>query len=249
MSVLAAHEPLSVRPEGATTGVLLVHGFTGGPASLIPLAHRFAEAGHAVEVPLLPGHGTRWQDLARTGYADWRATALAAYDELASRCDRVFVLGLSAGGALSLEIAAARDDVAGLILINPAVHFPAVRRMAARLLRRVIRTRPAIADDIAKAGVTEHAYPRTPVGAAHTLMQGATTLRSGLWRVTAPLLLMTSARDAVVPEISSTVVWDEVRSTERRRIILRRSHHVATLDHDADLIAEASLGFLTSGHP
>ena len=43
-------------------GVLLLHGFTGSPASLRPWANHLAGHGYAVEVPLLPGHGTRWQD-------------------------------------------------------------------------------------------------------------------------------------------------------------------------------------------
>ncbi len=59
---------LPAQPEktgGRAIGVLLVHGFTGSPASMKPWAQALADQGYAVEVPLLPGHGTRWQDLNR----------------------------------------------------------------------------------------------------------------------------------------------------------------------------------------
>ncbi|HEY9565305.1 MAG TPA: esterase, partial [Nocardioides sp.] len=70
--------PLSVpaRPELTNTpsqrvGVLLSHGFTGSPASMKPWGRFLAERGYAVEVPLLPGHGTTWQDMNTTNWDDW----------------------------------------------------------------------------------------------------------------------------------------------------------------------------------
>ncbi|WP_246354762.1 alpha/beta hydrolase [Nocardioides ungokensis] len=63
MTVNPLATPLSLpaRPEltgGRPLGVLLLHGFSGSPASMKPWAHALAERGYAVEVPLLPGHGT-----------------------------------------------------------------------------------------------------------------------------------------------------------------------------------------------
>src|SRR5580704_15003176 len=43
---------------GGPDGVLVLHGFTGSPFSMRPLADKLAEAGYAVELPRLPGHGT-----------------------------------------------------------------------------------------------------------------------------------------------------------------------------------------------
>ncbi|NDF43604.1 MAG: hypothetical protein EB137_03350, partial [Actinobacteria bacterium] len=44
-------------------GVILVHGFTGSPASMRPFANFLNKKGYRVTVPLIPGHGSRWQDL------------------------------------------------------------------------------------------------------------------------------------------------------------------------------------------
>ena len=55
----------------ARTGVAICHGFTGSPHSVLPWAQHLAAQGFAVSVPLLPGHGTHWRDLARQGWQDW----------------------------------------------------------------------------------------------------------------------------------------------------------------------------------
>ena len=43
--------------------MLVLHGFTGSPVSMRPLAEVFADAGFAVELPRLPGHGTAVEDM------------------------------------------------------------------------------------------------------------------------------------------------------------------------------------------
>ena len=52
---------------GGPTGVLLCHGFTGSPQTLRPWADYLAGEGLSVSLPRLPGHGTTWQEMARTG--------------------------------------------------------------------------------------------------------------------------------------------------------------------------------------
>ena len=71
MPVLPGAEPF--RHEGGEVGVLLCHGFTGSPQSLRPWAEYLAERGLTVALPLLPGHGTRWEDMQLTGWQDWYA--------------------------------------------------------------------------------------------------------------------------------------------------------------------------------
>src|SRR6185503_16150603 len=57
-------------PDGRT-GVLLVHGFTGTPMSMRPWGEHLAAEGFAVRCPLLPGHGTRWQDCNQVDEDAW----------------------------------------------------------------------------------------------------------------------------------------------------------------------------------
>ncbi|MEM1333580.1 MAG: alpha/beta fold hydrolase, partial [Actinomycetota bacterium] len=106
-----------------STGVLVVHGFTGNPSSMRLQAEAAAAAGHHVEQPRLPGHGTTLEEMLTTSWDDWSAEAAAAYDRLAGRADRIVVAGLSMGGTLTLWTGLERRDDArlrGLVCINPA---------------------------------------------------------------------------------------------------------------------------------
>src|SRR5687767_14302407 len=67
--IIPGAEPWSA--VGGPNGVLVVHGFTGNPQSMRPLAEAFAAAGFTVELPLLPGHGTVIEDMIPTRWADW----------------------------------------------------------------------------------------------------------------------------------------------------------------------------------
>ena len=78
MAILPGAEPFSA--DGGPVGIVLSHGFTGTPQSLRPWAEHLAAAGLTVRLPLLPGHGTRWQDANSTGWQDWYAAVERAYD-------------------------------------------------------------------------------------------------------------------------------------------------------------------------
>jgi carboxylesterase len=230
---------------GADVGVLVCHGFTGSPHSVRPWAEHLAQHGWSVSLPLLPGHGTDWRDCNRTTWQDWYAAAEAAFQRLRERTERVFVCGLSMGGTLALRLAEVHGaDVAGIVLVNPAV---AMLRWDTRLLpvlAHVVPSVAAIGNDIAKPGILEGAYERTPVKAAASLRRFQSVVRGELGKVTQPLLLLHSAQDHVVEPVNSAMVLEGVASRDKREIVLTESYHVATLDHDAPRIFEETAEFI-----
>jgi esterase/lipase len=236
-------------PEGRT-GVLLVHGFTGTPMSMRPWGEHLAAAGFAVRCPLLPGHGTRWQDCNASTHAQWTTTVGNAFDELAAVCDRVFVAGLSMGGTLATRLAEVRaDDVAGLLLVNPAL---LTQRLDARLLPVLARVTPSwapIASDIKKPGVTELAYPRLPTRAMMQLRGLWAATRADLGKVTAPVLVFTSVEDHVVEPVNSAILLAGIGSPDTTQVRLENSYHVATLDNDAPTIFERSVEWIRAHVP
>ncbi len=223
-------------PDGRT-GVLLVHGFTGTPMSMRPWGEHLAEAGFAVRCPLLPGHGTRWQDCNLSTHDQWTTAVGQEFDALAADCDRVFVAGLSMGGALATRFAEERpDDLAGLLLVNPSLF---TERLDAKLLPMISRLTGSwapIASDIKKPGVTELAYPKLPTRAMMQLRQLWAATRADLARVTAPVIVFHSRVDHVVEPANSTVLLAGVSSTDTTEVVLENSYHVATLDNDAPRI-------------
>lgn len=230
--------------DGSRVGVLFCHGFTGTPASLRGWAEQTAEAGHTVALPRLPGHGTVWQELALTSWHDWYDCVDAEYRALRERCDHVFVAGLSMGGSLALRLAEQHTDVAGLMLVNPALGAVDPTARLAGALKHVVPAVRSIGNDIALEGVDEAAYSMTPVAGVHQLFKLWAEVRSTLDLVTCPLILFRSDVDHVVPASSTEVIKRLVSSAEITEVSLPNSYHVATLDHDANTIVELSLDFV-----
>ncbi|MFC5724601.1 alpha/beta hydrolase [Streptomyces gamaensis] len=244
MPLLPGAEPF--RHDGGEVGALVCHGFTGSPQSVRPWAEHLAERGLSVSLPLLPGHGTRWQDMQVTTWQDWYAEVDRALRELRERCSRVFVCGLSMGGALALRLAAKHGDaISGVAVVNPAnkVHGQATKALP--VLRHLVRSTQGIASDIAKEGAEEVGYDRVPLHAAHSFRRFLRLLDGELPQVTQPLLLLHSPQDHVVPPADSERILSRVSSRDVTERLLDRSYHVATLDHDAELVFEETYAFIT----
>jgi len=239
--ILPGAEPQSW--AGGPSGALVIHGFTGSPQSMRPLAEAFAAAGFTTELPLLPGHGTSVADMLETSWDDWSVAAEAAYQDLAGRCEHVVVAGLSMGGTLTLWLAARHPEIAGIVCINAAaMDQPEMAELLGPLVEAGETTFDAIGNDIAKKGVTELAYDRTPLLPLMSLAAAIVALQTDLPAIACPVLVLNSPQDHVVPPASS----DHIASTVGgpvERVTLQRSYHVATLDHDAEVIAESSIAF------
>ncbi len=146
-----------------------MHGFTSTPQSMRPWARHLEAAGFHVVVPRLPGHGTRWEELNETAWTDWYDAVDRAFVTLASQSERVFLAGLSMGGALCLRLAQQHGSaVAGLTVVNPVVRHSDPRFKILFLLKYAMPSVDAIANDVAQPGQTEVAYPRTPLRALHS---------------------------------------------------------------------------------
>jgi carboxylesterase len=223
----------------------VLHGLTATPQSVQGLADAFAAGGFAVRAPLLAGHGTAVQDLEGTGWADWVATAEAAFEELAGSCDAVVVSGLSMGGSVACRLVADHPaQVAGLVLVNPFIDPPAesFRDALRSMLASGITRAPGIGGDVADPSARETGYDELPIAPMLSLCEGLDDLLCRLPRIACPVLLMTSRTDHVVPTVSSDMLAERV-SGPVERVWLERSYHVATLDYDRTEIERRAVGF------
>lgn len=226
-------------------GALCLHGFTGTPHSVHGIAGALSNAGFTVVAPLLPGHGTTIEDMMETGWDDWLTAAGQAYAELAASVDRVVVAGLSMGGTLTVALAAAHPEIAGIVVVNPYVEPPApsFRELIQGVLDSGSTAAPAIGSDIADPGAQEvGSYDGTPLVPLLSLCEGLDELFPRLGDITSPLLLITSRHDHVVPTVSSDLLAETV-SGPVERIWLEKSFHVATLDYDRQEIEDRVVEF------
>jgi carboxylesterase len=58
------------------------------------------------------------------------------------------------------------------------------------------------------------------------------------------MLLFQSKVDHIVEASNAEWIWNNVSSTDKERVLLQNSFHVATLDHDAPLIEDMSIDFV-----
>ncbi|MCW2753273.1 MAG: esterase [Marmoricola sp.] len=249
MAIAPHAEPLHTEAtpgaDGRRIGVLLSHGFTGSPASMVPWGHYLADQGFAVSVPLLPGHGTTWQEMTSTRYDDYYAALGAEFDALRARTDVVVVAGLSMGGCLVLQLAERRAaDIAGVVLVNPAVASTNKQLLLLPVMKHLVKAFPAIGNDIKKPDVLEYAYPKTPLKPLASMLEAWKQVRADLPKVTAPVLLFRSADDHVVDPSSAKIILAGISSNDAVERVLHESFHVATLDNDAEEIFSGSAAFI-----
>ncbi|MEO9223546.1 MAG: alpha/beta fold hydrolase [Acidimicrobiales bacterium] len=241
--ILPGAEPWSA--DGGPHGALVLHGFTGTPHSMRGVAEALADAGFAVDLPLLPGHGTSVEDMVPTTWDDWSAAAESAYQALRSRCPdgKVVVSGLSMGGTLTLWLAEHHPEIAGVALINAAAQDqPAMREFAEALLASGDDTMDGIGSDIADPDAKELAYERTPLLPLKSLAEALPTVAGDLPKVTCPTLVLSSPQDHVVPPADSEAIVAGVGGPVEK-VTLERSYHVATLDYDKALVNESVVAF------
>lgn len=228
-------------------GVLLVHGFTGSPASMRPWAEYLNQRGYTVKVPLLPGHGTTPHDLNLVKWQEWPAKVEGDLQELVRTCRKVFICGLSMGGGTTLNIATRYPkDLAGIILVNPMIHVKFVPHQLAWAISRFQKMRKSVGDDIKRPGITEYGYDALPSVGVYQLLKMLHYTRKRLHDVTAPMLLFHSVDDHTLPVTNTEIVMKGVGSRQKQRIELVNSYHVATLDYDQEVIFENSRLFIES---
>jgi carboxylesterase len=239
-------EDFSATGTGTTKeiGILLIHGFTGSPSSMRPWAEFMHQQGYTVRVPRLPGHGTKPEDLNNVKWQEWPRKVESELRELQKSCSTIFVFGLSMGGGLTLYTTQNQEKIKGIVLVNPMIHIPRVTPTLAKFMSKIQKMRSAVGNDIKRKNVTEYAYDALPMIGIYELTMMLKTTRENLGKVTLPTLLFHSTEDHVLPVSNTEIILTGIRSKDKERVELTNSYHVATLDHDMEIIFEKSLTFV-----
>lgn len=130
------HRGLRIGKSDAPFTILWIHGYTGSPDAFAPSAERFAEAlGAHVMIPLLPGHGTREENLPAHSFDDFLDAAQHFHQEAHSRGKPLAIMGYSFGAYISLLLAAQKNPEAIVLALPPYdLRFPFFVPGFARLL-------------------------------------------------------------------------------------------------------------------
>lgn len=225
--------------EAGDTACLLVHGYTSTPCEMRGLAHYLAERGISVGAVLLEGHGTTPADLQGKTWRDWYDSVQRALDEMLARYCKVYLAGLSLGGALTLYTAAHRGrQLAGIVAMSAPIYMP---RPFSYVLRGMQGAMPFMGKpykDIEDPEAQLHhvSYDRSPVDATASLVDFLGHVRAALPQVKTPALIIYARHDHVVPGVSAHHIYSRLGSPDKQMLALHRGYHIVTVDTDRDRV-------------
>ncbi|OLN22956.1 lipase [Domibacillus antri] len=227
--------------EGNDIGIVLSHGFIGTPQSVRDVAEALHARGFSVIAPRLKGHGTHPEDMERCTHEDWYESYSRAYRFLKKRNKRIFLMGQSMGGTLTLKFAAEHPNIEGIITINAALTLQSLEYLQNDPAPRFIEEG---APDIKKEHVYEITYEKAPVQSIRELQKLMKQVPALLHRIHVPALCIKSAVDHVVPPENTSFIYQSISSRHKQMVTLPNSYHVATMDHDQHTIVSAAADFV-----
>jgi len=228
------------------TGCLLLHGFTAAPQEVLRLGAHLANHGYTALGVRLAGHGTSVSDLARTRWPDWLASAQDGHDVLRGMCNRIVLLGVSMGGLLSVLLAADQPP-AGLVLMStPITLLRSPLRRWLKPLSLIVPRIPKGPPDWhdASAGTERIAYTAYSTRAAAEVQDLITRARATLPQITVPTLVIHSLNDTFVVPANAETVLAELRSRDKRLLLVEGSNHLVTLDAARQIVFDAAHAFV-----
>ena len=226
-------------------GVLVLHGFLGNLKTIEYQVQFFRTQGFLVEAPSLRGHNTVYTDLEKVKFTDWIEDAESAYKNLSLKANKVFVFGLSMGGALALYLEAQHAEISGGILVNHALSlYPNWKLKFLPIIKYFVKYIYSPGSDIKDKTQKNLAYDYIPTGALLEFLRLISLVKKELPLVNQPQLIFKSIEDHVLPQDSVEITLKSISSKQKEVIFLKNSYHVATADFDKDIICEKSLEFI-----
>ena len=230
--------PLRPLPKREKIGVLLLHGFTSDLATVNGLCPYLERAGIPYEMPLLRGHGTRYQDLKGVTAREWYVDAEQALIQLWNWVDRIVVVGLSMGGLVGLELAMRHPDkIAGLVTVAACLKWADPLSVATPLIAKLVKywPSPESFNDPSRRPLCRN-YPRFATDAFASLFRYSRHIASRLPEVHVPIRILQSKKDQIVAPEAANIIYERVSSPHREIIWYQESGHEMMQDLEAERV-------------
>ena len=201
----------------------------------------------------LDGHATDPEDMRRSRWTDWTASVEDGYHLLCGSVDRVFLVGLSMGGALSLLMSTRLTQrIAGVVAMSTPYQLPHDYPLwALRLYSMLVRDNPKSKDTpgaswFDKAAYASHvSYPQNPMRSVVELKLLLNEMQAVLPEVRKPVLLIHSKDDPyVLPENMEKIYAGLTNTSDKTKLYVTGSGHVVTRDAARHQVFEAALEFI-----
>jgi len=271
LSIEEALGPTGYYEEHGEDAVLLIHGLTGTPAEMRPIAKRLAKQGFSIMCPALAGHCRDAGDLRKSKWQDWYNSMADAFDALKAKHRRVFVAGLSIGALLAIKIAAEKGEaVAGLGLMSSTFFYDGwnMPRLKRKFLLPVVlhsplryflhwnetppygikceRTRAmvhAVLENRDAQATEKVGIFRTSGVTIHESNRFIKVAKAALPHVKSPALIVHSTEDDTASLKNAHFVAKKLGTRQIETYFVDDTYHVVTLDKRRDDIAKRMAEF------
>ncbi|WP_248925560.1 alpha/beta hydrolase [Paenibacillus hamazuiensis] len=213
---------------------LLLHGFTGGPFEVEPMARYLESFGCACRTPTLPGHDPELKGLKDARWHEWIQAASGEAEYLERQYGTFDLVGFSMGGLIAAYLAN-RFAVRRLVLLNAAAIYVSPGRFVRELAER---TRTWKWSDWSKA-------KRTPLKATGQFLRLARELRPEFSLVTVPTLVVQGGLDPIVHPRSAQYIFNRLAG-EKKLVTFPESKHMICLEPEAERLFELVHQFFRS---
>lgn len=218
------------------TGVLCIHGFSGGPYEVEPFANFLKErTDWDIRIAKLSGHGSP-EELNMKGNRsyDWIRDAEIAYRSLAREVDKVNVVGFSMGGLLAIHLAN-KYPVSKLVLLSAALSYVSLKQLTEDIIDMI--------GDL-KAGTLKEneLYERymfklkhVPILSTVEFMKVCQLAKKEIESVKCPTYIVQGRRDGIVPVKTAQILFDKLQMTEKCMYISEKGKHFICYSDDCDI--------------
>jgi carboxylesterase len=249
--IIPTAEPFLLLGESSKPACLLIHGFTSTPKEMRGMGRFLNEHGYTCLGIRLTGHATDPQDMIRSNYTDWIASVEDGYNLLRCLSDRIILVGVSMGGALTLLMSTRLDVIGAVALSTPYKLQDDPRLRHIDLIAKTVPFMPK-GDGVPGAGWFDKeawkdhiSYPQNPVRSIGQLNKLLGEMRAALSQVRVPVLLIHSKDDDyVLPENMELIIADLVNVTDKTKRYVTGSGHVITRDAARQQVFEYVLDFI-----
>ncbi len=234
-------------PEAEAKGAaaLCLHGLTGTPYEVRPVAEALVARGVRACGPWMAGHEGGSAALAMTSHEDWVELARAELAKLRGEYEQVFLVGMSMGGLVSLRLAQTERVDALVVMGTPLVLAPPIPQLLP-LIRLFASSRPKTGSDIQEPGARARhpGLEAMPFASVAEMIKLQAEVIPALGEIGCPIMVAHGRLDKTARPRDAERIHREVASEEKELFFLERSGHVATVDYDGPALCRAAADFL-----
>jgi len=251
--IIPTAEPFFLIGDRSKPACLLIHGFTGAPKEMRWMGDYLYQQGYSCLGIRLAGHATNPEDMIRSRWTDWVASVEDGYHTLCGLTDKIFLLGLSMGGVLSLLMSTRlAPRVKGVIAMSTPSKLPSDYPIwFLKLISIVMRYRPKTREApgsgwFDKAAYADHiSYSQNPVRSSAELKKLILEMQAALPKVDVPVLLMHSKDDRyVLPDNMERIYAGLVNARDKTKLYITGSGHVLPRDAARQEVFQSAVEFI-----